>query len=111
MGYVAGRITTTRVVGALSGVEVPPVMRYGNGFQQGVYASCPNCKVLISYIGSFTDGDRGMYLAEQQKLLGADVMCSLAGYSGVRVYHSFYFSFADAPCRWLEWFPLQIPHT
>lgn len=84
IGSVAGRVTRTGWVGTLSGVEIPPVVRYGNGFQQGVLSTCPTCKVIISYIGSFLDDVRGRELAAFQKSLGVDVMVSLSGFPGVR---------------------------
>lgn len=84
MGSVAGRMTKSGWVGTISGVEIPPVVRYGNGFQQGVYSTCPSCKVILSYVGSFSDGARGQDLAAYQKSLGVDVMISLSGFPGVR---------------------------
>lgn len=84
MGSVAGRVTQSGWVGTLSGIEIEPVVRYGNGFQEGVYSTCPTCKVIISYTGSFDNGQRGIDLANYQKTLGVDVMISLAGYAGVR---------------------------
>lgn len=62
-GAVAAKVTSTKSVGVVGGVAVPPVKRFVNGFVNGVLDNCADCTPKCSYIDSFTAPDKGRDVA------------------------------------------------
>src|SRR5512137_2323202 len=58
-GVVAAGMTKTGTVCTVSGMEIPPVVRFVTGFQSGAKWVNPNIKTLNVYIPSFTDPAKG----------------------------------------------------
>jgi len=81
-GALAGLMTKSKVVGIVAGMEIPPVKKFRNGYENGVKYVCPDCKVLGVYIDSFTDPARGKAAAESQIAEGADVIFGAGGPTG-----------------------------
>lgn len=81
-GALAGQMTASKTVGIVAGMEIPPVKKYRNGYEKGVAAVCPDCKVVGVYIDSFTDPARGKAAAESQIAEGADVIFGAGGPTG-----------------------------
>jgi len=81
-GALAGLMTKTKTVGAVVGVEIPPVIRFRKGYEAGVKYVCPDCQVLGVYIDSFTDPARGKAAALSQIDEGADVIFGGGGTTG-----------------------------
>ncbi|MEI7885042.1 MAG: BMP family protein [Clostridia bacterium] len=54
-GIVAGLVTKTNVVGAVGGMELPPITKALEGFEKGVKYVNPSATVLKSMTGSFED--------------------------------------------------------
>lgn len=81
-GALAGLMTETNVVGIVAGMEIPPVKKFRNGYEQGVAYVCPECRVIGVYIDSFTDPARGRTAAEAQMGEGADVIFGAGGPTG-----------------------------
>merc|ERR1719277_504083 len=82
-GYLAGQMTSTKVVGVAAGPAVPPVIRLMNGFAQGVRAACPSCMVEGMHLHNFFEPDNAIattdYMVNQ---LGADVIFGCGGGTG-----------------------------
>lgn len=81
-GALAGLTTKTKTVGAVLGMEIPPVIRFRKGYEAGIKYVCPDCQILAVYIDSFTDPARGKAAALSQIDEGADVIFGGGGTTG-----------------------------
>jgi basic membrane protein A len=81
-GALAGMMTKSKTVGAVLGMEIPPVVRFRKGYEAGVKYTCAECKVLAVYIDSFTDPARGKAAALSQIDEGVDVIFGGGGTTG-----------------------------
>lgn len=82
VGVIAGLMTESDVVAGVYGIDIPPVVKFRNGFEAGVAYSNPDAEVLGVYIDSFTAPDRGAAAAEQFIGEGADVIFGAGGPTG-----------------------------
>jgi basic membrane protein A len=81
-GALAGLMTESKTVGIVAGMEIPPVLKFRNGYENGVAFVCPDCTVIGVYIDSFIDPARGKAAAESQIAEGADVIFGAGGPTG-----------------------------
>ncbi len=85
-GYIAGAmaalLSETGVVGVVGGVEIPPVVKFVNGFDAGAKSVNPDIRVLSIYNESFTDPAKGASDANQFIGEGADVIFGAGGPTG-----------------------------
>ena len=81
-GALAGLMSESKTVGIVAGMEIPPVVKFRNGYENGVAYTCPDCTVIGVYIDSFTDPARGKAAAESQIAEGADVIFGAGGPTG-----------------------------
>lgn len=81
-GVVAGGMTRTGVVCSVSGMEIPPVVRFVVGFQNGAAWARPGVQTLNSYIPSFTDAAKGKETATHMAGRRCDVGFCLGGSTG-----------------------------
>lgn len=81
-GALAGQITKSKVVGIVCGMEIPAVIKYRKGYENGVKSVCPDCKTLGVYIDSFTAPDKGKEAALSQIAEKADVIFGAGGQTG-----------------------------
>ncbi len=81
-GALAGLMSESKTVGIVAGMEIPPVKKFRNGYENGVRYICPDCTVIGVYIDSFTDPARGKAAAESQIAEGADVIFGAGGPTG-----------------------------
>lgn len=87
VGALAGLMTKSNTVAVIGGVEIPPVVRLAEGFQNGAQYVNPKANVLIVYTGSFSDTNLGTTTAQKFIDQGADVIfgaAGLTGYSGIQ---------------------------
>ena len=70
------------VIAGVYGVEIPPVIKYRNGYEQGAKLINPDIHVLGTYIPSFTDKVQGGATANQYIGEGADVIFGAGGQTG-----------------------------
>jgi basic membrane lipoprotein Med (substrate-binding protein (PBP1-ABC) superfamily) len=82
VGVMAGLMTESGTVAGVYGIDIPPVVKYRNGFEQGLAYSNPDATALGVYIDSFTAPDRGAAAAEQFIGEGADVVFGAGGPTG-----------------------------
>jgi len=81
-GALAGLMSESKTVGIVAGMEIPPVKKFRNGYENGVKYVCPDCNTIGVYIDSFTDPARGKAAAESQIAEGADVIFGAGGPTG-----------------------------
>lgn len=82
-GLVAGSMTQTGTVGAVVGGDSPALNQFFYGYEQGVKEVCPDCDVLVSYLGfDFSNPTLGLETALSQYEQGADIVYQIAGRSG-----------------------------
>ncbi len=81
-GTLAGCMTETGIVGSVSGMEIPPVVRFVTGYQSGARAINPAVKTLNIYIPEFNDGYTGKQEGEKLIKAGADIIFGVGGNTG-----------------------------
>lgn len=82
-GAMAASLTESGVVGVVGGREdVPPVVKFVNGFEAGAASVDPSVRVLQIYNESFTDPAKGASDANQFIGEGADVIFGAGGPTG-----------------------------
>lgn len=83
VGLIVGSLTKTKTVGAVVGGDAPGLNQFYYGYKQGVMEVCPDCKVLVSYLGfDFSNPTLGLETALGQYDQGADIIYQVAGRSG-----------------------------
>jgi basic membrane protein A len=83
VGLIVGSLTKTKTVGAVVGGDAPGLNQVFYGYKQGVLQACPDCKVLVSYLGfDFSNPTLGLETALGQYDEGADIIYQIAGRSG-----------------------------
>ncbi|PJF26805.1 MAG: BMP family ABC transporter substrate-binding protein [Phototrophicales bacterium] len=82
VGAMAALMTESGTIAGVYGIDIPPVVKFRNGFEQGARYINPDINVLGVYIDSFTARDRGASAAEQFIGEGADVIFGAGGPTG-----------------------------
>lgn len=81
-GIAAGMLTRTKTVGSVGGMDTAGINLFIVGFEEGVLSVCPDCQLVRSYVGDFSDP----VTAKEQALGlfegGADILYQVAGRSG-----------------------------
>jgi basic membrane protein A and related proteins len=91
VGVAAGLASEAKIVGFLGGQEGTGLIeKFQAGFEQGVQEVCPECEILVRYIGdsvqAFNDPTRGEALSGTMYDDGADVVYHAAGASGLGLF-------------------------
>lgn len=81
-GVLAGCMTETGTVATVAGVEIPPVVRFVTGFENGARSARPDVVALHQYIPDFNDPDTGKAVAQGFISEGADVIFGAGGNTG-----------------------------
>ncbi|MFF9648052.1 BMP family protein [Streptomyces sp. NPDC014622] len=87
-GVAAAKVTKTKTVGFIGGVETPLIKKFQAGFEQGVKETDPSVKVLSQYLtqppnfDGFSKPDLGKAAAQGQLDKKADVVYAAAGLAG-----------------------------
>ena len=93
VGAAAAMLTTSgdsktndeHIIGFVGGGQNTAIEDFLVGYIEGAKAVDPEIKVLVSYIGSFSDSAKGKELAMAQIDQGADVVFAVAGGAGLGV--------------------------
>lgn len=72
-------------VGVVGGTDIPIINDFIAGYKKGVELVDPSLEVLVSYVGDFTDANRGYDQAMAMYDQGAGVVFQVAGGAGVGV--------------------------
>src|SRR5512141_3029565 len=81
-GVLAGCMSKSGTIATVSGMEIPPVVRYVVGFQNGAKSVNPNIKTLNIYIPDFNDPTTGKQAGADFISQGADVIFGVGGNTG-----------------------------
>ena len=81
-GTLAGCMSETGVIGSVSGMEIPPVVRFVVGYQNGAKAQNPDIETLNVYIPDFNDNASGKEAGIIFLNDGADVIFGVGGNTG-----------------------------
>lgn len=84
-GAVAAKFTQSGSVGFVGGGENTAVNDFLVGYIQGATYAVPDTKVLVSYVGNFTDSAKAKELTLAQYQQGADVVFGVASGAGMGV--------------------------
>ena len=82
VGVMAARMTQSNIIGGVYGIDVPAVVKFRNGFEQGAKFINPEITVLGQYTDSFNNSALGAQIAEQFIGEGADVIFGAGGGTG-----------------------------
>jgi basic membrane protein A len=86
VGYLAGVlaacISKTGIIASVAGQEIPPVVRFVSGYQNGARSIEPEIKLLNQFIPDFNDPATGKVQAQDFIRQGADVIFGVAGNTG-----------------------------
>jgi basic membrane protein A len=86
IGYLAGVLaacmTDTGTIASVAGVEIPPVVRFVTGYQNGARFVRPDVTTLNRYVPDFNDPDTGKVVGQDFILQGADVLFGVGGNTG-----------------------------
>jgi basic membrane lipoprotein Med (substrate-binding protein (PBP1-ABC) superfamily) len=81
-GALAAQMTESGTIAGVYGVDIPPVIKFRNGFEQGAQYIDPDITLLGTYIPSFIDPAAGGAAATQFIGEGADVIFGAGGPTG-----------------------------
>ncbi len=86
VGYIAGKTTSTNVVGFVGGMDIPLIHKFDAGYTAGVKYACPKCTVISNYVGTtpaaWNDPAKAKEISAAQAAKGADIIYAAAGASG-----------------------------
>jgi basic membrane protein A len=85
VGYIAGRMSKTGIVGHVNGIASQAMEIFAVGFYAGVWKARPDAEILGEYSGSFGAPAKGMDIANRYYAAGADIIYAAAGGTGVGV--------------------------
>ncbi len=85
---LSDKLNDKNVIGAVLGMDIPPVERYIVGFTQGAKSVNPDIEVLSVVTGTFTDQAKGKEAAIALSEQGADIVIQLAGLTGIGVFNA-----------------------
>lgn len=89
VGYLAGTMSQTATVGFVGGMDVPLIRNFAQGYELGVRAACPECRVIVDMVGddftAWDDPETAHALAASHQQQGADIIFAAAGASGMGV--------------------------
>jgi len=86
-GVVAAKMSKSKKVGFVGGVEIPVIKRFELGFEAGVKAADPSVEVIKVYTGAFDKPDLGKSTASQMYGQGADIIFHASGGTGDGVFN------------------------
>jgi basic membrane protein A and related proteins len=87
-GMMAAAVSTSNVIGAIGGTEIPPVRRSFEAFSQGAKSVKPSIRVLTSYIGNWDDVSAAREQALAQIGRGADVIFQNSDAAGLGIFQA-----------------------
>ncbi|MEJ2639823.1 MAG: BMP family ABC transporter substrate-binding protein [Desulfosarcinaceae bacterium] len=82
-GALAACMSKTGVIGSVAGYDIPPVVRFVEGFENGARSVRPDIVTHKRYIPDFNDADTGKVVAMDFISKGADVLFCAGGTTGL----------------------------
>jgi basic membrane lipoprotein Med (substrate-binding protein (PBP1-ABC) superfamily) len=87
-GVLAGSLTTSNIIGAIGGTEIPPVRSSFAAFEAGARAVNPRVRILTSYVGNWEDASAGKEQAIAQIRRGTDFIFQNADAAGLGIFQA-----------------------
>lgn len=87
VGVVAAKMSKSKKVGFVGGMEIPVIKRFEAGFEAGVKAADPSVQVVKVYAGAFDKPDQGKSIASQMYDQGVDIVFHASGATGDGVFN------------------------
>jgi basic membrane protein A len=87
-GVVAAKLTETKIVGVIGGMNIPSIADFVEGAKLGIAYVDPSIKVLETYTGSFDDVAMAKEVAMSMVEAGADVICPDVSQADLGVYEA-----------------------
>ena len=81
-GVLAGCMSETGVIGSVSGMEIPPVVKFVVGYQTGAMSQNPDIETLNVNIPDFNDPSTGKQAGQAMLDDGADIIFGVGGNTG-----------------------------
>lgn len=81
-GVLAGCMSESGVIGSVSGMEIPPVVKFVEGYQTGAATQNPDIETLNVYIPDFNDPSTGKQAGQSMIDDGADIIFGVGGNTG-----------------------------
>ncbi len=78
-GFIAAKMSKTKTIGFVGGMDVPVIHRFKYGFLAGAKYADPSIEILSQYAASFSDAAKGKAITNQMYKNGADVVMHAAG--------------------------------
>jgi basic membrane protein A and related proteins len=85
-GMIAARLSTSGVIGAIGGTELPPVRASFAAFERGAHLIKPEIKVLVAYLGTWEDVAAGKEQTLAMVARGADIIFQNADAAGLGIF-------------------------
>ncbi len=85
-GMIAARLSTSGVIGAIAGTELPPVRASFTAFERGAKLIRPDIRLLVAYLGTWDDVAAGKEQALALIARGADVVFQNADAAGLGIF-------------------------
>jgi basic membrane protein A len=82
VGVLAGCMSQSKVIGSVAAMEIPPVVDFVVGYQQGAGTESPGIETLNVYIPDFNDPATGLQAGQQMIAMGADIIFAVGGNTG-----------------------------
>lgn len=74
------------IIGSVGGQEIPVILDFMVGYEQGARDTNPDIQVIRQFAGSWNDPAKGKELAKAQYSQGADIVFQIAGGTGQGVF-------------------------
>ena len=76
------------VIGSIGGQEIPVIVDFMVGYEQGAKSVDPNIKIIRQFAGGWNEPAKGKELAKAQYSQGADIVFQIAGGTGQGVFEA-----------------------
>jgi basic membrane protein A len=81
-------INAEAVIGSIGGQEIPVILDFMVGYEQGAKDTNPDIQVIRQFAGGWNDPAKGKELAKAQYSQGADIVFQIAGGTGQGVFEA-----------------------
>ena len=88
VGYIAGKLTTTNVIGAVGGEDSETINDFIVGYEAGAKYANPNIQVQTRYANTYEDPAKGKELALALYDAGCDIVFQVASRTGEGVFEA-----------------------
>ena len=88
VGYIAGKLTTTGIVGAIGGEDSETINDFIVGYEAGAKYADPNVQVLRSYTDTYDDPAKGKEFALALYDSGCDIIFQVASLTGEGIFEA-----------------------